>query len=61
MVIMGGLLLVFFGVAEVSLAVPLTPPTFPGDIAPLAAGVFGLLFGGILMGYGLGVRSRGGR
>jgi len=55
---MVGLLLTFVGLAALSVVLPTSTPSFPGDIAPFAAGVVGLFAGGILLGFGLGVRRR---
>lgn len=54
--VMTGLLLVFVGIAATILVVPLAPPAFPGDVAPLAVALVGLLAGGICLGYAIGGR-----
>lgn len=54
--VMGGLLLVFVGIAASLLVVPLSPPAFPNDVGALAVSLVGLLVGGILLGYAIGGR-----
>lgn len=55
---MVGLLATFVGLAGLVVAIPLKPPDFPGNLAPLAVGLVGLWVGGILLGYALGIRHR---
>lgn len=54
--VMVGLVLVFIGIAAAALVVPLEPPQFPGDVAPFAVALLGLLAGGMLLGYAIGGR-----
>lgn len=55
--VMLGLLLVLIALAAAVLVIPLAPPQFPGDLAPTAVALLGLLAGGILLGYAIGGRA----